>query len=321
MPFARIAFWISVFLLSSQAVAQPLRVAVSNTVLSLPLYVAESEGFFKKHGVDVRLQNCVGGVRCMKQMLGGEAELATATELPVVFNSFARNDFAILTSFVTTSTDIKILVRSDAKVRDTSDLTGKRIAYVKGAASQYFLNLVLLYHAIDPANVELKQTFPESARSDIQSGLVDAISIWEPFAQQILSENPGKVIQLKVPKLYTETFNLVSMRSVIEIQPQQIERILLALKDACDFIQKNPEASKKLLSVRLNTPFQLIDRNFFEYRYRLSLTQSLVRTMDGQASWAIREQHVDKASKVPNYLDFIEPGPLKTVDPSAVTVR
>ena len=70
----------------------------------------EAEGHFEKRGVNVEFVSCIGGHRCVRNMLAGETELSTATELPVVFNSFTRNDFAILTSFVSVSTNTTIAV-------------------------------------------------------------------------------------------------------------------------------------------------------------------------------------------------------------------
>ncbi|PZO22547.1 MAG: hypothetical protein DCE89_11815, partial [Betaproteobacteria bacterium] len=65
----RTALFLSFLLSSLVAQAAPLRIGVSETLLSLPLYVAEAEGFFQKRGVNVEFVNCVGGNRCMKNML------------------------------------------------------------------------------------------------------------------------------------------------------------------------------------------------------------------------------------------------------------
>jgi NitT/TauT family transport system substrate-binding protein len=82
--------------------AQELTIAVSRTVLSLPLYVAESQHYFAAEGVAVRTLECMGGQRCIKLIFDGQALLATASELPVMFNSFARSDYAVIASFVST---------------------------------------------------------------------------------------------------------------------------------------------------------------------------------------------------------------------------
>lgn len=298
--------------------AQPLRIGVSETILSLPLYVAENQGFFKKQGVDVQLVKCIGGNRCMRNMLAGETELSTATELPVVFNSFERSDFAILTSFVNTPSDLKIVARKSANVLQVTDLKNKTVGYVKGTASHYVLDLMLVYNGIDPAAVSLKAITPETALSALGSGQVDAVCIWEPFAARIQQNLDVDVQLVPTPRLYTENFNLIAMNAVIRSRPAELEKLLLALKDSTNFIGANPEKAKALLVDRFELPRVLVDNIFDDYRYRLGLNRSLSRTMEGQARWALRGGHVNRTLPQPNYLNYLNSTLLKQVDPDAV---
>lgn len=317
----RAALFLSLWLLSLAAHAAPLRIGVSETLLSLPLYVAEAEGFFQKRGVNVEFVNCVGGNRCVKNMLEGQTELATATELPVVFNSFIRSDFAILTSFVSVANDLKVVARTEAKITEPGKLRDKTLGYVKGGASQYVLDLVLVYNGIDPDTVKLKAITPETALTALANKEVDALCIWEPFASRIELELGTDVQLVPIPKLYTETFNLIAMQSTIKARPQELERIVQALKDSTQFIQTHPEKVKALAAKRLRVPMTLIDKIFDDYRFRLSLNRSLPRTMEGQGRWAQREGHVPSNLPQPNYTSFLYPAFLKTVDPSAVSLQ
>lgn len=300
--------------------AQPLRIGVSETILSLPLYVAQAEGLFKKRGVDVALVKCVGGNRCMKNMLAGQTDLATATELPVVFNSFERSDFAILTSFVSTSNDVKVLSRRKTNVSQPSELEGKKLGYVKGTASQYVLDSVLVYSGVDPSTVTPVAITPETALQALAKAEVDAVCIWEPYASRIQRELASEVRLVPTPKLYTETFNLIAMKPVIKTRPRDLEMILLALKDSTEFINKNPDKAKTLLAERFDIPMAIVNSIFNDYRYNLSLNRSLTRTMEGQARWAVREGHVDSVLTQPNYNSYVYPGLLKKADPGAVSL-
>lgn len=317
----RAAFFLSLWLLSLAAHAAPLRIGVSETLLSLPLYVAEAEGFFQKRGVNVEFVNCIGGNRCVKNMLDGQTDMSTATELPVVFNSFSRSDFAILTSFVSVANDLKVVARTDAKITEPGKLRDKTLGYVKGGASQYVLDLVLVYNGIDPDTVKLKAITPETALTALANKEVDALCIWEPFASRIELELGTDVQLVPIPKLYTETFNLIAMQSTIKARPQELERIVQALKDSTQFIQTHPEKAKALAAKRLRVPVTLIDKIFDDYRFRLSLNRSLPRTMEGQGRWAQREGHVPSNLPQPNYTSFLYPAFLKTVDPSAVSFQ
>lgn len=317
----RTALFLSFLLSSLVAQAAPLRIGVSETILSLPLYIAESEGFFQKRGVNVEFVNCVGGNRCVKNMLDGQTDLSTTTELPVVFNSFTRKDFAILTSFVSVSNDLKVVARTDSKITEPGKLRDKTLGYVKGGASQYVLDLVLVYNGIDPDTVKLKTITPETALAALANKEVDALCIWEPFASRIELELGTDVQLVPIPKLYTETFNLIAMQSAIKSKPKELERVVRALKDSTQFIQTHPEKAKALAAKRLKIPVVVVDKIFDDYRYRLSLNRSLPRTMEGQARWALREGHVEASLPQPNYTGFLYPAFLKAVDPGAVSLQ
>ena len=317
----RAAFFLSLLLSSFAAHAAPLRIGVSETLLSLPLYVAEAEGFFQKRGVNVEFVNCIGGNRCVKNMLDGQTDMSTATELPVVFNSFSRSDFAILTSFVSVANDLKVVARTDAKITEPGKLRDKTLGYVKGGASQYVLDLVLVYNGIDPTTVKLKAITPETALTALANKEVDALCIWEPFASRIELELGTDVQLVPIPKLYTETFNLIAMQSTIKARPQELERIMRALRDSTQFIQNNPEKAKALAAKRLKIPVVVVEKIFDDYRFRVTMNRSLPRTMEGQARWAQREGHVPSNLPQPNYTSFLYPAFLKTVDPRAVSLQ
>lgn len=316
----RVVVLLGILFVCSSVRAEPVRIGVSANIPSLPFYVAQDEGFFSRRGVDVEFKTCVGGDRCLRSMFAGETELATASELPVVFNSFTRQDFSILTSVGSVSNDLKVLANTSQKITEPSHLRGKTLGYVKGSASQYLLDLVLVYNGIDSTAVSLKEISPETALAALTSNEVDALCISEPFVSRIQQQLGADVQLVPIPKLYTQTFNLIAMNSAIKNKPRQLARIVMALKDASQFIQDHPDRAKALLAKRLNLPIGLIEKIFDDYRFRLSLNRSLPRTMEGQARWALREGHVHPEMNQPNYNKMLYLQYLKELEPSAVTL-
>ena len=70
--------------------SRPLTIAVSHTPLSLPLYVAEAEGFLAAAAVKAKLIDCTGGHRCLKLLFDGEADLATASDSAPILVALLR---------------------------------------------------------------------------------------------------------------------------------------------------------------------------------------------------------------------------------------
>ena len=161
-----------------------LRVAVSKSPLSLPLYVAQDKDYFAMEGLDVTLTECIAGQRCLRDVFEGRADIATVTELPVVFSSFDRTDYAVVATFSSTSDDLKLVARRDAGITGPLELAGKRIGLVLGTSGQYFLDLFLLTVGVDSRGLSIVGLQPEEAVNALQSGKVDAIAIWEPYGYQ-----------------------------------------------------------------------------------------------------------------------------------------
>lgn len=298
--------------------AEPLRISVSLTPLSLPFYVANSQGFFAAEGVTLRINDVIGGHRTMQQLLEGSADLATSSEAVVMFNSFQSTDFAIIASFVTSDDDVKIITRADTGISELRHLTGKLVGTVTGAASQYYLETVLLMNGVDPKSVRLRNLQPEAMAEALKKKEVDAIAIWEPFPFKALKTVPGARL-LPNSTVYRLSFNLCVNRKLLGARDDELVRILRALDRAEQFIATHPQEAKAILLDRLKLDTLFIDWIWPRYTYRLSLDQSLLKTLEGEARWA-RQENLVKGEKSPNYLTFIYPGPLSKVRASAVTI-
>ena len=300
--------------------AQDLTIAVSRTSLSLPLYVAQSQGFFADEGLSVQTRECIGGPRCIKLMFDGHADLATASELPVMFNSFTRADYAIVATFVTSARDVKLVARKSAGIDSADQLAGKRVGTVKGTSAHYFLDTFLLFSGIDPKKVELVALPPEQIEQALRDRKIDAAAIWEPFAHKALAALGADGLVLPSGRLYTESFNLIAGRKLITERESEIVKLLRAVERAQRWIRERPLEAQATLKQRLQEDQGFIDATWNDFNYRLSLDQSLVSTIEGEARWAVREGHVAPDSKTPNYLQFIEAGPLRKAVPTAAVL-
>jgi ABC-type nitrate/sulfonate/bicarbonate transport system substrate-binding protein len=305
----------------SPAAAQPLTIATSRTSLSLPVYVAQAQGFFSAAGVEVRSVECLGGHRCIVEMLQGRAEIATTTELPVAFHAFQRADFAIFASLVNAPGDLKVLVRKSSGIYSVDQLAGKRVAATRTTSAHYYLDSALLFEGVDPRKVELLALAPEQVGPALLAGQADAAVVWEPFANETLRAlgDDGRV--LPHVRIYSATFNLLALRTVLAGREAQLVAVLRALDRAIRFIHDKPVQAQAILQARLGMDPAYIASTWQDAQFRLVLNQSLVTTLEGQVRWALREGHVPGATVSPvNMLQFIEPAPLAKAVPGAVTL-
>lgn len=305
---------------TTASAAERLSIMVSHTPLSLPIYVAQDKGYFAAQGLEVTLLPCVGGHRCMRQMLNGDAELATAGDMPITVNSFERNDFAVLATMVSSGDDLKLVANDRSGITLPAHLAGKRIGAVIGAASQYFLELYLLTAGIDPRQLTVVGLQPEEMAPALLSGKVDAVSIWEPYGYQALKALGSHGVALPGAGAYFQNFNIVCQRRLVGTRDAALMQLLRAIDRAERLIQEHPEEAKAVMRARLELDTAFVDRIWPGMGFRLSLDPSLIATMEGEARWARREGHV-KAGALPNLPALLHAAPLRAVKPTAVNTR
>ena len=220
--------------------AAPLAVAIARTPLSLPLYVAQAEGYFEAAGLDLKFTDCNGGHRCLQFVLEGAADVATAYDSPVMFRSFEREDYAVIGTFVTTSADIKLIARPSAGITTPSQLRGKKVGVVPGSSSQFFLDSYLLWHGIDPGSVDLVWLQPDEMAAAMRSGKVAALAAWELIAFDTITAMKGDASVLPDAGIYTLSFNLVAHKRLAGARDAELVKLLRAAARAETFIQSHP---------------------------------------------------------------------------------
>ena len=298
--------------------AEPLRVSVSQTPLSLPFYVAESQGYFAAEGLKLRISDVVGGHRTLQNVLEGTADLATSSEAVVMFNSFKNSDFAVIGTFVSSDDDVKVVTRDGAGISQAKQLTGKKVGTVSGSASHYYLETLLVLNGVDPRSVKISNLQPEDMAKALKNGDVDAIAIWEPYPFKAFKDVPGAKILAK-SGAYRLTFNLLVHKKIIGVRDDDLVKLLRALDRAEQFINTQPQKAKAILLDRLKLEQSFVDWIWPSYKYHLALDQALLTTLEGEARWA-RQGGLVKGNKSPNYLNFIHAEPLRKVRPAAVSI-
>lgn len=304
--------------LPAAAAAPGLAIAVSRTPLSLPLYIAESQGYFAAEGVQVILKEVIGGNRAMQQLLDGAADLATVSETVTVFHSFKRKDFAVIASFVTSNEDVELIASKALGYARPEHLAGKRIGTVVGSASHYYIDSWLVFQGVDPRSTRPVSLQPETMASALANGEVDAVAIWSPFSFEILKTVPGTK-QLPNPGTYRLSFNLIAGRKLLGPRDDELTGLLRALLRAEQFIQAEPVKAQAILRERLALDQDFIDWIWPKYQYRVMLDQPLIVALESVARWARNEGHV-AVDRSPNYLGFIYTQPMRMARPDRLRI-
>ncbi|MFC3150852.1 ABC transporter substrate-binding protein [Litoribrevibacter euphylliae] len=313
----------AVFLSSSRGALHDdiaIRIAVSKTPLSAPVFIADEMGYFDAHCSNVELVEVVGGKRSFEMMASGKADFATSSDSVIVYNAFDRSDFVTLASFVQADNDVKFITREDSSLIQGGDFVNRKIAVYKNSASEYFLTTYLALEGVDIANVTLINATPDTMPQMLASGEVDAIVPWEPYGYKTVQLLDGSANVLPTKNLYSLSFNLIGNKKNMAAQPVKSACVLSALSDAIDYISSNPSQTQNVIGRRLSLESDFIFWMWPDYIFKLSLNKSLLMNLESQAQWVVQTGGTQK-TEAPDFMKVLDPGPLAKIKPEAASLQ
>ena len=265
------------------------------------------------------MKEYASGKLAARSMLDGEIDISTVADMPVVFNSFVREDFYIVATFTANYSFGKIIARKDKGIKTAADLIGKKVGINPGTSSHFYLGVFLIHNQISISEVELFNIKTVDLPAALKSNEVDAISVWEPYdqvARQLLQSN---AIELPASEIYRATFNFAVLKSFARDNPETIKKFLKAIDRTAIFMQNNREESQVIIAERFELEKEIVDMHWDDYVFGVSLAQSLLITWDDIARWAINNKLTDKKT-IPNYLDYIYMDALDAIKPESITI-
>jgi NitT/TauT family transport system substrate-binding protein len=300
------------------AVASELVFAVGRSPGSLPIYVAQAAGYFADERLNLRIVECAFGRLCLRQLLDGQAALATAADSPIVTASFTGPAFAIVATININRNDSKVIVRRSGPVHAISELAGRRVGTLVGTSAHYFLDSVSLLNGVDPQGLKLVDLPPGEMAARLKAGDVDAVAVFEPYGRDVAQALGADAQVLSNRRIYMQSWNVLATPAVVARNEAELRALLRALARAEALIQRDPARAQRILRQRLQLDDAAVEAAWPDLSFKVGLEQSLLNTLGAQARWAMRKGLVQGA--MPNYLRFIDERPLLQVQPSSVTL-
>ena len=223
------------------------------------IWLAEDQGFFRKHGLDVTSVFTGSGSVTSQALVAGEAKLASTSVGPTAGAVGAGADLVILAGL------IHILPYQfwvNKEVRRPEDLKGKRVAISTfGSGSHLAAEVALQQLGLDPARdkIAIMQVGQQPERvAALLTGRIDATALDPGFAQA--AKDQGLTIMLDMTKADVPYLNtiIVASRRYVRENLEVIESFLKGTIDGLAFLPNpaNEKVVKKVLvhRLRLTTP-------------------------------------------------------------------
>lgn len=291
----------------------------ATSLLASLVHIAKQKGYFLEEGIDLEIKGYSTGKDALEATFKKEVDVCTVADMPIVSNSFKRNDFTIFATILEGAEHVKCLARKDRNINTPQDIIGKKAATTIGTTAHYFMVVFFILNEIDLEDVEIVNLKPAEMTKAIVDGDVDVIFAWEPNIYHAAKSLGDNAVILPSNVGYLSTFNLVSKNDFIENNQQLLKRILKALIKAEEFAEDNREESVDIIATYLKTDREIIDKLWDSFEFRVSLTQAFLITLEDEARWFIKNK-LTSATEVPNYLDYIYWDALEAVKPEAVEI-
>lgn len=159
---------------------QPLTIGVLPDVDSIPLIIAAEKGYFKKEGVEVKIEHFKSAVDRDTALQTENIDGAVSDILAAAFAKEGGFDVKITSK---TNGSYKLLVGKDSGINDFAGLAGKDLALSKNTIIEYATDMMLQKAGMKPEDIN-KQVIPKiPARLEmLQAGQVAAATLPEPLA-------------------------------------------------------------------------------------------------------------------------------------------
>lgn len=282
------------------------------------VYLAESEGLFAKHGLDASFAEYKIGRDALKAVIGGEADLATTYQTPLVLKRLEGTSVRAISALHRSTRASASVARRDRGLASPSDLRGRKIAIVPGTSSQFFVWIFLTSYGIPATSVRIVSLDVTEITQAIEQGAVDAISIWEPYlhhAKRLL----GKNAQVFYSDVYTEVSLLVGLEAILLKRRDACLRAIRALRDAEQLAKREPA---RLLSVLARFDPSMEEATLRDIvqslDFSLSLDNLLLTTLEQEAETLLEQERFREAKF--NARDVVMTRYLEEISPESVTL-
>ncbi|MDO8185363.1 ABC transporter substrate-binding protein [Conexibacter sp. JD483] len=162
---------------------------------------------------------------------------------PPIFGAAAGASFNVIAAVKERdSQENRLLVPKDSSITSIADLKGKKIAVPRGTSGHAFILNALKSEGLSSKDVEFAFLAPPDALAAFQSGSVDALSVWDPFATQAIATLDAKEIAAGEPYEHGLGFEIASSAQLRDpAKVAAIQDYLRRLQAAWTWAGDNPD--------------------------------------------------------------------------------
>ena len=220
------------------------------------LAVAEQEGLWKEHGLDVETTVFNDGPTQIQALGSGDLDYGYigpgAVWLPA-------SDRAKIISVNTLGGADRVIAQPG--ITSLADLKGKKIGVPQGTSGDMILQLALKEAGLSTDDVEIVAMDAPTVVSAFGSGQIDAAGIFYPLIDTIKEQVPD-LVELAQNSDFSDDFSFptafVAGNDVVSDDADQTEEVVAVLREAMDYRAANPDETVQATADMLGQPVEKV---------------------------------------------------------------
>lgn len=308
----------AIMLSASTAMAGDITIGYAPNLQTLPVVVAQSEGYFAEEDITLETVKFTSGRRALEALIGGQLDVAFMAEYPVSIASLREQPFGTFTT-LSRYTANRMISKGSIGFEDPSSLSGKKIGTTKGSNTEFFTEALIEKFGVDAEviNVSPPDIVPALARGDIDAGIM--FPDFYPAAEKALGEDYREFRS----DAYIAWFVLSATPEMLNERPAELVAFTRALIKAEEFIKTNPEGAMAALETATEglLSMDVIKAKFPEAEYEIGLSNGLLDILEIQAKWVVGKGMVEAEPSRDLIKSYLATGPLEALDASRITLK
>jgi NitT/TauT family transport system substrate-binding protein len=302
---------------SGPAVAQTkMTIATGVDPVFSAYYVAQEEGLFKKHGLDVRINTGPSGSAMVAFLVNGQIESAFGSEIAGIANHNLDPNVIVAAQAARL---VRWLALVGRNIDNLEGLKGKKVGVARSSGGEIFWLAMLDKLKLNAADYTVVNVEAPEMVAALERGNIDAYAVWEPWVTRGLAAVKNtKVLRTQEGILEQGVFIYMNL-GWIKKNPDPADGFMRALVEATELINKDrPRAAKAVSAFLKSLDPPMVEQLMTKLRYDMELSQdsiSMLRLAESQ----LKQQ--GKLTKPVDYGAFIYPELLKKIAPGKVNYK
>lgn len=247
-PVSRLLLTLAAASLAMGPAHAEIKVGLSDWPGWVAWYVAEQQGYFKKHQADVKLVWFGNYSDSVAALSAGRLDANSQTWSDTMAPLAKKVDLkAVLVNDNSAGNDALMVAPA---IRSFAELKGKRIALEQYSVSHFVLATALARNGMSMKDVNVVNLSAGDAAAAFLAGRVEAAVVWNPWVSKIESSGKGRALftSRDMPGLVPDLLVANGKALRDKNKRQQMVGMIRAWFDAEAFIRNYPDESVKIMS-------------------------------------------------------------------------